>query len=48
LARSETSDVVDASASLLARDGDTVLTSDPHDIERLLQGAGTHARVRAI
>lgn len=48
LARSETSDVVDASVSLLASDGDTVLTSDPHDIERLLRATGTHARVRLI
>jgi hypothetical protein len=48
LARSGTSDVVDASVSLLARDGDTILTSDPHDIERLLKTTGTHAQVRAV
>jgi hypothetical protein len=48
LARSETSDVTDASVSLLANDGDIVLTSDPHDIERLLDAAGTRARVRAV
>jgi hypothetical protein len=48
LARSQTSDVVDASVSLLARDGDTVLTSDPHDIGRLLDTAGIRARVRVV
>lgn len=48
LARSDTSDIVDASVSLLARDGDTVLTSDPRDIERLLNATGTQAQVRAV
>ncbi|MGH2911034.1 MAG: hypothetical protein ACRDJ3_01015 [Solirubrobacteraceae bacterium] len=48
LAHSGTNDVVDASVSLLARDGDTVLTSDPHDIARLLKARGIHAQVRAV
>jgi hypothetical protein len=48
LARSATSDVTDAAVCQIARDGDTVLTSDPHDIARLLQAAGTRARVRAV
>ena len=48
LARSDTSDVVDASVSLLANDGDTVLTSDTNDIRRLLDVAGTRARVHAV
>ncbi len=48
LSRSETSDIADASVSLLANDGDTVLTSDPQDIGGLLDTAGTHARVRAV
>ncbi|HEY2630925.1 MAG TPA: hypothetical protein VGI26_00935 [Solirubrobacteraceae bacterium] len=48
LARGETSDVVDASVSLLANDGDTVLTSDPKDIRRLLDMTGTRARVHTV
>jgi hypothetical protein len=48
LARSETSDVTDAAVSLLADDGDTILTSDPRDIERLLDARGIGARVRAV
>jgi hypothetical protein len=41
-------DVVDAAVAILAQDGDTVLTSDPRDIEGLLAGAGTRARVRPV
>jgi hypothetical protein len=48
LARSETTDVTDAAVSLLARDGDTLLTSDPEDIERLLHATGTRARIRPV
>jgi hypothetical protein len=48
LARSATSDIADAALCQLAQDGDTVLTSDPHDIALLLQAAGSRARVRAI
>lgn len=48
LARSETRDVADAAVSLLVDDGDTILTSDPHDIGRLLDAAGTRARIRAV
>jgi hypothetical protein len=48
LARSETRDTADAAVSLLAHDGDTVLTSDPQDIEHLLSTAGTRARVRPV
>jgi hypothetical protein len=48
LARGETQDIVDAAVSLLADDGDTILTSDPHDIEHLLDAAKTRARVRSI
>jgi hypothetical protein len=48
LARSDTSDIADAALCQLAQDGDTVLTSDPHDIVLLLQAAGSRARVRAI
>jgi len=42
LAATLTSDVVDAALVLLAVDGDVVLTSDPGDLVRLAQAAGTH------
>jgi hypothetical protein len=48
LARTGTSDIADAAVSLLARDGDTVLTSDPQDIERLLNATGATARVHTV
>lgn len=48
LARSGTTDIADAAVSLLARDGDTLLTSDPEDIKRLLDAAGTRALVRSV
>jgi hypothetical protein len=48
LARSETADIADAAVSLLAGDGDTLLTSDPEDIKRLLDTAGTRARIRPV
>lgn len=48
LASTDTRDVVDAAVVVLANDGDTILTSDPHDIERLLEGAGRQARVRPV
>jgi hypothetical protein len=48
LARSETRDIADAAVSLLVEDGDTILTSDPRDIERLLDAAGTRARIRVV
>jgi DNA-binding transcriptional MocR family regulator len=48
LARCGTQDVVDAAVAVLAQDGDTILTSDPQDIERLLAAAGTSARVRPV
>ncbi|HXC23750.1 MAG TPA: hypothetical protein VNU28_04120 [Solirubrobacteraceae bacterium] len=48
LARSETTDIADAAVSLLARDGDTLLTSDPEDIKRLLDATGTRARIRSV
>jgi hypothetical protein len=43
LAATRTSDVVDALLAVLTQDGDTVLTSDPGDLERLL----TARRMRA-
>jgi hypothetical protein len=45
LAKSGSSDVVDALVALLARSGDAVLTSDPLDIGRLLAAAHTAAKV---
>jgi hypothetical protein len=48
LARSETTDIADAAVSLLARDGDTLLTSDPEDIKRLVDAAGTRVRIRSV
>lgn len=48
LAGSGTRDIVDAAVVLLLDDGDTILTSDPHDIERLLDATGTRARIRAV
>jgi hypothetical protein len=48
LRRTDTRDIVDAAAVLLADDDDTILTSDPHDIERLLDSAGTRARARQV
>jgi hypothetical protein len=48
LGRADTQDIVDAAVVLLADDGDTILTSDPRDIERLLAVAGTRACVRPV
>jgi PIN domain nuclease of toxin-antitoxin system len=48
LGRNASSDIVDGAVALLARRGDTVLTSDPQDIQQLLNSAGSPARVRAI
>jgi hypothetical protein len=48
LARANTVDVVDAAVVLLVEPGDTVLTSDAEDIARLLDTAGTRARVRTV
>jgi hypothetical protein len=48
LAKTRTNDVVDALLVGRARDGDTVLTSDPHDIETLLAKAGVRATVVTV
>lgn len=48
LARSRTSDVPDASLCVTVRNGDTVLTSDPADIKRILDAIGTDARIRRV
>jgi hypothetical protein len=48
LADSGTSDIADAAITLLVQDGDTILTSDPDDIEHMLDAAGTRARIRTV
>jgi hypothetical protein len=48
LARAGTVDVVDAALALLVETGDTVVTSDPGDITRLLDVQGSRARVLAV
>ncbi len=45
LARSRTSDVVDAAVVLLARNGDTILTSDAGDLLPLAEAAGLRLNV---
>jgi hypothetical protein len=48
LAGSRTKDIPDAAIALLVQDGDTILTSDPTDIKRLLDVAGIDARVLRV
>lgn len=48
LAKTKTTDMIDALVAELARDGDTVLTSDPKDIGVLLKAAGTRAAVVVV
>jgi predicted nucleic acid-binding protein len=48
LAKTRTADVVDAFLVNLARDGDSIITSDPRDIERLLAATTKRATVIAI
>lgn len=45
LAATGLDDAIDATVALLAEDGDTVLTSDPVDLRRLLAAAGIRAAV---
>lgn len=48
LAAARTSNIADAALALLVQDGDTVLTSDPHDIKHLLDVAGINADIRTV
>jgi hypothetical protein len=48
LADARASDIADAALALLVQDGDTVLTSDPRDIEHLLDVTGIKAEIRTI
>ena len=43
---SASNDVIDAHVALLAGDRDVVVTSDPHDLQRLLRAADSAATVR--
>ncbi len=43
--KARASDIVDAALALLAVDGDTLLTSDPKDLSRLLAAADLHVDV---
>ena len=45
LARSGTSDVIDAALVLIAEDGDEILTSDPDDIAELTATAGADLEI---
>ena len=45
LARTSTRDVVDAMVVGLARDGDSILTSDPKDLSVLVVAAGVRATI---
>ena len=48
LARAGTSDAIDAAVVALAEDGDRILTSDPDDIDRLVEAAGLDVEVVAV
>ena len=45
LGRARATDVVDAALVLLARDGDSLLTSDPDDLAHLAAAAGVHVDI---
>lgn len=48
LARSGTSDPIDATVVLVADHGDRILTSDPEDIQRLVSAAGRRCVVLEV
>jgi hypothetical protein len=48
LGRAGSSDVVDALVALLAMPGDQLLTSDPHDLARLVDAGQVDVRVIAV
>ncbi len=43
-----TSDAIDAAVVAMSRDGDIVLTSDPHDLVDLARASGTHLEIIAV
>ncbi|UUY02873.1 hypothetical protein LRS13_19630 [Svornostia abyssi] len=48
LAAAGTSDAIDAAVALLARDGDTIVTSDRGDLEALVWQAGRHVELVVV
>ena len=48
LARTGTSDAIDASVICLAHDGNDVLTSDPADLQALARAAGVHVDLISV
>ena len=48
LALSSTAEVVDGHLGLIVRSGDTVLTSDPKDIKKILNARGVSATLRRV
>jgi len=48
LKQARRSDVIDAAVVLLASDGDSILTSDPADLEPLARAAGLHVDIVAL
>jgi hypothetical protein len=49
LAKAGTSDVVDAAVVVSAQKrGDVIVTSDPHDIERLIEVSGSDLKLRVV
>jgi hypothetical protein len=45
LAATRTHDVIDAALVLLGEDGDSIVTSDPDDVEPLAMAAGRHVEI---
>lgn len=45
LRRTRTADVIDAALAAVTSDGDSVITSDPEDLRKLLAAAGRSVRV---
>ena len=48
LALSSTADVVDGHLGIIVRSGDTVFTSDPKDIKKILNARGVSATLRRV
>ncbi len=48
LALSGTADVVDGHLGIIVRSGDTVLTSDPKDVKKILNTRGVSATLRRV
>ena len=48
LARTKTSDVIDAAVALLASDGDEILTTDADDLRVLVRATGAHVDIIVV